>query len=461
MFSAIVLCSAALTGAAALWTLGRWQLGLPPLVDAYRDLPPIQPLTALCLALWSIALGAAQQQMRLLVSLACLVVIAIAGFRLYQAGVGRDFGLDRLLFPNAFADGAEHLRVRCGMTVATAITLFCLSGAVAGRPYAPRLTLALLSIPACVSGLSVIALVLGVDGPGGVTGFASMALAASVGGLIAVTGSLCLEPQPLWVMGLFGDDGPARRARRALPWAIILPAGAAWVAQASARAGHFSGGYALALVTTACVALLALAVIWGALGGREAASPHKPEPSREADLVAERLPSPPAEAGSEALAASELAPQSPVTLVRHALDLFQPQAAGRGIELSLAFDDLPPRVLLNAPRLREILLNLLGDAMTLTPGGEIQVRCAYDPVSETMTFAVSASGLGIDADQALARLRRVAEDDAAGAGLRIARELVEAMGGEIWLTKSDGGAVLGFSLPAALAAPQEHLHPTA
>src|SRR5438128_8816499 len=93
-FSAIVLTSAALSGAVALWVLGRWQLGLPPVVETYRNLPPMQPLTALCLALWSVALFAAEQRMRLLASLACLALMGIAAFRLYQGVAGYDFEID-------------------------------------------------------------------------------------------------------------------------------------------------------------------------------------------------------------------------------------------------------------------------------------------------------------------------------------------------------------------------------
>jgi PAS domain-containing protein len=261
VFSAIVLMCAALTGAAGLWVVGRWQLGLPPLVEAHRD-PPMQPLTALCLVLWSISLFAAEQRMRLLANLSALVLIGMVGFRLYEAVAGVDHGVDRLLFPNAFAGGADHLRVRGGMAEATAINFLCLSVAVLGRPYVPRLAAGALIVPTLLASFALLAMMLGVNSPAGFMGYANMALATSLGALIAVTGALCLDPQPQWVRRLREGGNSARLTRLLLLSMVVLPAGLAWDVLQGSRAGVYTLGFGLALITTTTGALFAFVVLW-------------------------------------------------------------------------------------------------------------------------------------------------------------------------------------------------------
>jgi hypothetical protein len=203
-FSAIVLTSAALTGAAGIWVLGRWQLGLPPLVEAYRTQPPMQPLAALCLTLWSIALFAASQRMRTLANLSSLVLIGFVGFRLYQAVIGQDYEIDRLLFPNAFPNGSDHLRVRGGMVEATAFNFIFLGIAVLVRPYAPDVARSLLIVPAAICIASLSAVLGGVTDPSGVLTYIVMAPATALGLLLATAGALCLDPRPGWLAGKSG-----------------------------------------------------------------------------------------------------------------------------------------------------------------------------------------------------------------------------------------------------------------
>jgi hypothetical protein len=202
--SAIVLASAALTGAAGLWVIGRWQIGLPPLVEAYRDQPPMQPLAALCLTLWSIALFAASQRMRTLANLASLALIGFVTLRLYQALIGQDYEIDRLLFPNAFPSGSNHLRVRGGMVEATAFNFIFLSISVLVRPCAPRTASGLLIVPAAICAASLGAVLGGVTNPNGVLAYVVMAPATALGLLLATVGALCLDPRPRWLAGKSG-----------------------------------------------------------------------------------------------------------------------------------------------------------------------------------------------------------------------------------------------------------------
>lgn len=203
-FSAIVLTSAALTGVVGLWVLGRWQLGLPPVFEVYRVQPPMQPLAALCLTLWSIALFAASQRMRTLASLASVVLIGFVVFRLYQALAGQDYEIDRLLFPNAFPYGTNYLRVRGGMVEATALNFIFLGVAVLVRPFAPRTASGLLIVPAGICAASLGAVLVGVTNPSGVLTYIVMAPATAVGLLVATAGALCLDPRPQWLAGKSG-----------------------------------------------------------------------------------------------------------------------------------------------------------------------------------------------------------------------------------------------------------------
>lgn len=118
-------------------------------------------------------------------------------------------------------------------------------------------------------------------------------------------------------------------------------------------------------------------------------------------------------------------------------------------------EDVPERILVDPVRLRQVLNNLLGNALKFTASGKLELRVSK--VDELLAFAVVDTGPGIQAD---AR-ERVFEPfcqaghghggrnvEGAGLGLAIARELAEAMGGSILLDSTVGqGATFTLMLP--------------
>ncbi|MBB5369708.1 MULTISPECIES: two-component regulator propeller domain-containing protein [unclassified Janthinobacterium] len=149
--------------------------------------------------------------------------------------------------------------------------------------------------------------------------------------------------------------------------------------------------------------------------------------------------------------------------MEHVVSLFEEQAAARSIGFSIDFaPDLPPFVVGDPSRLRQVLVNLVGNAFKFTQHGGVSVRVERAGVApgqlNLIRFSVSDSGIGIDA-AAMARLfQKFEQADASttrryggtGLGLAICRQLVELMGGTITATSVQGqGSTFTFILPLA------------
>lgn len=133
-------------------------------------------------------------------------------------------------------------------------------------------------------------------------------------------------------------------------------------------------------------------------------------------------------------------------LVDDAVALQTPLAAERGLALDARIDPVAPRhVRVDATRLREVLLNLLSNALKFTARGRIDVGLAPDPeVGGGLLLSVCDTGPGMDGD-AVARLfgrweqgRGPRRRGSSGLGLSISRRLVELMGGRIAVDTAPG-----------------------
>lgn len=135
-----------------------------------------------------------------------------------------------------------------------------------------------------------------------------------------------------------------------------------------------------------------------------------------------------------------------------AVELLGGLAAQERICLREEFPPLFPRVNADPQRILQVLSNLIGNAIKFTPaGGEIRFRVA--PREGEVQLSVSDTGPGIDPEHAA----RVFDpfwraggpnDGGAGLGLAIARGIVTAHGGRIWLEGgADGGSAFHFLLP--------------
>ena len=147
-------------------------------------------------------------------------------------------------------------------------------------------------------------------------------------------------------------------------------------------------------------------------------------------------------------------------VVEEVLDLLAHRCRERGVEL---YCDIPPEVpsqLRGDPgRLRQILLNLLGNAIKFTEKGEVGVRVGFatdEGEKVALRIAVQDTGIGIPADRQAAVFQSFTQADGSttrryggtGLGLTITRQLVELMGGEIGLESEPGkGSTFWFVLP--------------
>ncbi len=146
-------------------------------------------------------------------------------------------------------------------------------------------------------------------------------------------------------------------------------------------------------------------------------------------------------------------------LLRAVVDCVRPVALTKGLPVSLTVSDALPAVVVgDEARIRQVLLNLLGNAVKFTESGSVTL--AAEPAGDLVSITVTDTGIGID-DEALARLFRPFEQADAGTtrrfggtglGLTIARELAELMGGTLTVTSEPGrGSAfrLGLPLPEA------------
>ena len=148
---------------------------------------------------------------------------------------------------------------------------------------------------------------------------------------------------------------------------------------------------------------------------------------------------------------------SPRQVVEEVLDLVAQRATEKGVELGyVASYDLPAEVRGDPGRLRQVILNLVDNAVKFTERGSVRldVGVVSDAPPITLRFAVRDTGLGIDERGCAALFRPFSQADAStrrrfggtGLGLAISKRLVETMGGEIGLESTPGvGSTFHFT----------------
>jgi CheY-like chemotaxis protein len=171
------------------------------------------------------------------------------------------------------------------------------------------------------------------------------------------------------------------------------------------------------------------------------------------------------------------APCNPRECVEESLDLLAGKAAEKNIVLLHRIDPgVPGSVVIDGGRLRQVLVNLIGNAVKFTPGGEVEVTVAWGaavppgrasgettpPKGGQLLFTVRDTGIGIPVEHQSRLFRPFSQGDdsttrrygGTGLGLAICRNLVGLMGGEIGVTSAAGvGSTFTFSIRAAEASP--------
>ncbi len=156
-----------------------------------------------------------------------------------------------------------------------------------------------------------------------------------------------------------------------------------------------------------------------------------------------------ANADSGALALQK-EPSDLVLLIHDAANSLASEAVGRGVALRIDESGELPLLLIDPLRIREVLINLLANAIHHTPAGG-SVRVGAGQRNDSVIVRVTDTGSGIAADELskiFDRFYKGSSSKGSGLGLTIARNLVEAHGGEIHAESEIGrGTTITVSLP--------------
>lgn len=153
-------------------------------------------------------------------------------------------------------------------------------------------------------------------------------------------------------------------------------------------------------------------------------------------------------------------PASLSTLMIEAMDMMESLAAQKGLTLTIQVPDSLPPVFLDRLRIRQVLLNLLSNAIRFTERGKIAISVQLE--AEKIQVTVADTGQGIapkDLDKVFEEFQQLDGSlerryGGTGLGLALSRRFVELHGGHMWVeSELDKGSRFHFTLPLPLANP--------
>lgn len=156
----------------------------------------------------------------------------------------------------------------------------------------------------------------------------------------------------------------------------------------------------------------------------------------------------------------EYIPYNPLVLIEQTIDLLAIEAHNKNIEIISDIDFMLPAQIIGDPtRTRQVLTNLLKNAVKFTQQGYIEVSASADDASKEISFFVKDTGIGISEESKKKLFSNFFQTDASntrkyggtGLGLSISKQFVELMGGRIAVKDNpEGGSVFYFTLPYTL-----------
>ena len=159
--------------------------------------------------------------------------------------------------------------------------------------------------------------------------------------------------------------------------------------------------------------------------------------------------------------------------IHEVIMLLQSSAQDKNLSLLVDFDLFLPTAYIGDPgRIRQVLTNLMGNAVKFTSEGHVLVRVTGVPDIEggcaDVNITIEDTGIGIPQDKInhiFGEFNQVENErnrqfDGSGLGLAISQRLVDLMGGEMWVTSEDGvGSCFGFRIPLQLSTTALPEHP--
>ncbi len=146
-----------------------------------------------------------------------------------------------------------------------------------------------------------------------------------------------------------------------------------------------------------------------------------------------------------------------INLIKDVVNLFKASIYLKGLQINYSIaENIPKSILGDSFRIRQILSNLIGNAVKFTPKGGISVSATLIEETSnqlTLQFAVKDTGIGIARNQKELLFNRFKQLDNAdsnafsgsGLGLAISKQLVELMNGEIWVESDAEGSCFYFT----------------
>jgi signal transduction histidine kinase/DNA-binding response OmpR family regulator len=157
------------------------------------------------------------------------------------------------------------------------------------------------------------------------------------------------------------------------------------------------------------------------------------------------------------------------TVVEETVRSFAHRAADKGLKLKCDVEPGTPEVIIGDPaRLRQVLVNLLGNALKFTESGEVALSVEADEIGTPdrclLHFAIRDTGTGIAREKQQMIFEAFSQADGSttrrfggsGLGLTISTGLVEKMGGKIWVESEIGlGSTFRFTIPVEIGSPTD------